>query len=219
MNEHVSDEAPLQDYIQRTEQGLARRLSVWRDAQLARQALRDAGDPGLVLDVPAGEGRFWPVLAEHANRVILAADSSTDMLEMAEARSSVEVRKRIRTFQSSASSIGLSANAVDCIFCMRLFHHLADSDKRGVVLEEFHRVTRDTAIIALWVDGNLKSWRRKRQARCLTNGQAPSRNRFVVGRSEIEAEFAQAGFRIVGHHDFLPGYAMWRVYVLRKSME
>lgn len=195
---------------------LSRRLSLWRDAHIARRALRDAGEPGLVLDLPSGSGRFWPVLAEHTNRVILAADPSTDMLARAEAQSSSEVRKRIRTFQSSAFSIGLSANAVDCIFCMRLFHHLADREKRGAILDEFHRVTRDTAIVALWVDGNVKSWRRKRQQGRLDVEASAPRSRFVVCRSDIESEFAQAGFRIIGHHDFLPGYAMWRVYVLRK---
>jgi len=219
MNEQATDKGQTQHYVRRHEQGLARRLSLWRDAQLARHALRDAGEPGLVLDLPAGSGRFWPVLAEHSNRVILAADPSTDMLEIAEAQSSAQVRKRIRTFQSSAYSIGLSANAVDCIFCMRLFHHVADSERRMAILQEFYRVTRDTAIVALWVDGNIKAWRRKRQESTRRNesGAPPVRNRFVVCRSEIESEFAEAGFRIVGHHDFLPGYAMWRVYVLRKK--
>lgn len=221
MSEQATDKRQTQRYVQHHEQGLARRLSLWRDAQLARQALRDAGEPGLVLDLPSGAGRFWPVLAEHSNRVILAADPSTDMLDIAEAQSSAEVRKRIRTFQSSAFSIGLSANAVDCIFCMRLFHHVADSEKRMAILEEFYRVTRDTAIVALWVDGNLKAWRRKRQesSRLDATGAPTVRNRFVVCRSVIESEFAQAGFRVVGYHDFLPGYAMWRVYVLRKKGE
>lgn len=217
MSEPLSQKNPLKECVGQHEHTLSRRLSLWRDAQLARRALRDAGEPGLVLDVPSGTGRFWPVLAEHANRVILAADPSTDRLAFAEAQSSSEVRKRIRTFQSSAFSIGLSANAVDCIFCMRLFHHLADSEKRGAILDEFHRVTRDTAIVALWVDGNVKSWRRKRQQGRLDAGLSAPRNRFVVCRSDIESEFARAGFRIVDHHDFLPGYAMWRVYVLRKA--
>nr|WP_314578522.1 methyltransferase domain-containing protein [uncultured Pseudomonas sp.] len=221
MSDQTNDKRQVQHYVQRHEQGLARRLSLWRDAQLARHALRDAGEPGLVLDLPAGSGRFWPVLAEHSNRVILAADPSTDMLEIAEAQSSAQVRERIRTFQSSAFSIALSSNAVDCIFCMRLFHHVAGSEKRMAILEEFHRVTRDTAIVALWVDGNIKAWRRKRQEGArLDEAGAPSvRNRFVVCRAEIESEFADAGFRIVRHHDFLPGYAMWRVYVLRKMGE
>ena len=42
-------------------------------------------------------------------------------------------------------------------------------------------------------------------------------NRFVVPRADIELEFHQAGFRILGHKDFLPGYAMWRTYILRKK--
>lgn len=219
MNDQSPEHGQIRDYVQLHEHGLARRLSLWRDAQLARHALRDAGEPGLVLDLPSGSGRFWPVLAEHANRVILAADPSTDMLAVAQSQTPVKVRERIRTFQSSVFSIGLSANAVDCIFCMRQFHHVADSDRRLEILQEFHRVTRDTAIVALWVDGNLKSWRRKRQQRWRREqgvAELP-RNRFVVGRSTIEAEFAQAGFDIVDHHDFLPGYAMWRVYVLRKT--
>jgi ubiquinone/menaquinone biosynthesis C-methylase UbiE len=219
MNEQANGRDQVQQYVQRHEQGLARRLSLWRDAQLARQALRDAGEPGLVLDVPSGAGRFWPVLAEHANRVILAADPSTDMLDVAKAQSAEAVGKRIRTFQSSPLSIGLPANAVDCIFCMRLFHHVADGDRRMAILEEFYRVTRDTAIVALWVDGNIKSWRRKRQEgnRLGADGHPQSRNRFVACRAEVESEFLATGFRIVTHHDFLPGYAMWRVYILRKN--
>jgi SAM-dependent methyltransferase len=219
MNESARNKVAIEQSVRELPHTLGRRLSSWRDAQLARRALRDAGEPGLVLDVPSGSGRFWPVLAEHANRVILAADPSTDTLACAEAQTSHEVRQRIRTFQSSAFSIGLSANAVDCIFCMRLFHHLGDSGKRGAILDEFHRVTRDTAIVALWVDGNVKAWRRKRQQEQLAPGTYAPRNRFVVCRSDIESEFAQAGFRIVDHHDFLPGYAMWRVYVLRKAGE
>lgn len=217
MNEPLGKTVHVEEFVRQHEPPFGRRLSLWRDAQLARRALRDAGEPGLVLDVPSGQGRFWPVLAEHANRVILAADPSTDMLAFAEAQSSSEVRKRIRTFQSSAFSIGLSANSVDCIFCMRLFHHVGDSDKRGAILNEFHRVTRDTAIVALWVDGNVKSWRRKRQQGRLDVEMSAPPNRFVVCRRDIESEFAHAGFKIVDHHDFLPGYAMWRVYVLRKA--
>lgn len=219
MNESATGEHQARPNAAHREQGLARRFSLWRDTQLARQALRDAGDPGLVLDLPSGSGRFWPVLAEHANRVILAAGPSTEMLDLAEARASAEVRMRIRTFQSSAFSIELSANSVDCIFCMRLFHHVADREQRAAILEEFHRVTRDTAIIALWVDGNVTAWRRKRHEgdRPSVGGTPAQRTRFVACRAEAEAEFTGAGFRIIGHHDFLPGYAMWRVYVLRKE--
>ena len=198
--------------------GFVRRFSLWRDEQLARHALKAAGEPGLVLDLPSGTGKFWSVLAEHSNRVILAGDQSADKLAVAEDQCPTAVLKRIKTFQTSAFSIDLNDNAVDCIFCMRLFHHIADSDERSEILREFHRVSRDTVIVALWVDGNIRSWRRKRMQIFRDSCALPAarRSRFVVGRTAIKGEFEASGFRILRHYDFLPGYAMWRVYVLRK---
>ncbi|MNE51724.1 hypothetical protein D3C80_1463630 [compost metagenome] len=147
--------------------------------------------------------------------MIFAADNSSDMLAIAEAAQPPEVVKRVERFQASAFAIDMGDNAVDCIFCMRLLHHIADPQHRLAMLREFHRVSRDTLIVSLWVDGNFKAWKRKRLER--RRSPRDNQNRFVVARSVIEAEFAQAGFDIVGRNDFLPGYAMWRVYVLRKS--
>jgi hypothetical protein len=69
-------------------------------------------------------------------------------------------------------------------------------------------------ILSLWVDGNFKAWKRKRSER--TRGQKGYQNRFVLPVATVEKEFEQAGFRIQEQLDFLPLYAMWRVYVLRK---
>jgi hypothetical protein len=38
-----------------------------------------------------------------------------------------------------------------------------------------------------------------------------------ASKAELEAEFRQAGFRLLSHQDFLPGCARMRVYVLRKA--
>ena len=65
-------------------QGIVRRLALWREKRLVRRALKVAGEPGLVLDLACGAGRFWPVLAEHGKRVILAAESSQGMLDHAQ---------------------------------------------------------------------------------------------------------------------------------------
>jgi SAM-dependent methyltransferase len=202
------------EYLHKHQDGLARRLSHWRDEQMARRALKLAGEPDLVLDLPCGAGRFWPLLAEHPSRMIFAADNSADMLAIAESAHSLEVLKRVETFQTSAFAIDMGDNAVDSIFCMRLLHHIADPAHRLAMLREFHRVTRDTLIVSLWVDGNYKAWKRKRLER--RRPAKENQNRFVVARSVIEAEFAEAGFDILDRNDFLPGYAMWRVYVLRK---
>ncbi len=215
---HKYDRAHAAQYFVKHQDGLARRLSHLRDVQLARRALAQAGDPQRVLDLPCGAGRFWPLLAERPDREILAADNSASMLETALANQPAEVVGRVRAFQTSAFAIDLPDDAVDSIFCMRLLHHISDSAHRLAMLREFHRVTRDTVIVSLWVDGNYKAWKRARleKRRAAAGKTGSNANRFVVGRRAIEAEFAQAGFDVLGRHDFLPGYAMWRVYVLRK---
>ena len=144
------------------------------------------------------------------------------MLAVARASQPADVVARVRSFQTSAFAIDLGANAVDCIFCIRLLHHIQSAENRRVILREFHRVTRDTVILSLWVDGNYKAWKRRRleerRAKEAKEGLAgQNQNRFVVPRAEIESEFEEAGFRILGHEDFVPGYALWRTYVLRKK--
>lgn len=213
------DRAHAYEYLHKHQDGLSRRLSHWRDEQMARYALKLAGNPGLVLDLPCGAGRFWPLLAENRNRLIFAADNSADMLDIAEASQPMEVLKQVETFRTSAFAIDLTANAVDCIFCIRLLHHIEQPEHRLAILREFHRVSRDTVILSLWVDGNYKAWKRKRleQRRAAEGRAEQNQNRFVVARDVIENEFHQAGFKIIGQQDFLPGYAMWRTYVLRKE--
>lgn len=214
------DRDHAQEYLHKHRDGLARRLSHWRDVQVARRALKLADEPNLVLDLPCGAGRFWPLLCERPNRVILAADNSADMLATAREAQAPAVVARVNSFQTSAFAIDLGANTVDCVFCIRLLHHIESSAHRLAILREFHRVSRDTVIVSLWVDGNYKAWKRRRlEARRTAEGSSgQNQNRFVVARAQIEQEFAQAGFRLLGHLDFLPGYAMWRTYVLRKEV-
>jgi ubiquinone/menaquinone biosynthesis C-methylase UbiE len=207
-------------YFLKHQDGLARRLSNWRDQQLARQALSIAGQPNLVLDLPSGAGRFWPLLAEKRNRLIIGADYSENMLATAREQQPADVVARVKALQTSAFAIDLSDNSVDCIFCMRLFHHVGESADRLALLQEFHRVTRDSVILSLWVDGNFKAWRRQaleRRRQAEGRDRGGYQNRFIVERSQFEAEVAQSGFVVERALDFLPGYAMWRVYVLRKA--
>ncbi|WP_137887842.1 class I SAM-dependent methyltransferase [Pseudomonas sp. 2FE] len=213
------DQQHARQYLEKHQEGGWRKLSHWRDQQLARRALALAGEPGLVLDLPCGAGRFWPLLAEKSNRVIIGADNSANMLQVACAAQPAEVVKRVRPLQTSAFAIDLPDNAVDSIFCMRLLHHVGDAEHRMTLLRECKRVTRDSLIVSLWVDGNFKAWKRKRLERKRQGqaGQESYQNRFVLPVATVEDEFRQAGFRVQEHLDFLPLYAMWRVYVLRKG--
>lgn len=213
------DKDHAREYFLKHQAGLARRLSHKRDEQLARRALALAGEPGLVLDLPCGAGRFWPLLAEKPNRVIIGADNSEAMIETACAAQPPEVVARVRPLQTSAFAIDLPDNAVDSIFCMRLFHHIGEAAHRKTILSEFQRVSRDSVILSLWVDGNFKAWRRKKLElrRSAKAEQDNYQNRFVLPAETVEEEFRAVGFRIQERLDFLPFYAMWRVYVLRKG--
>ncbi len=211
------DPEHAQAYHDKHRGDLRRRLSNLRDQQLARRALTMAGQPERVLDLPCGAGRFWRTLAEHPGRQIIAADNSAAMLDVAVRHCDPRLLERIRPLQTSAFAIDLPDQSVDSIFCMRLLHHIGQPEHRLAMLREFRRVTRDTLIVSLWVDGNYMAWRRKRQeVRRSRRGKEASQNRFVLPRSTVEAEFAFAGFEIVGRLDFLPLQSMWRVYVLRR---
>ena len=93
-------------------------------------------------------------------------------------------------------------------------NHIGEAEHRRAILREFERVTRDSVIVSLWVDGNFKAWKRKRAEQ--NRGQEGYQNRFVLPAVTVEKEFEDAGFRIQEQLDFIPLYAMWRVYVLRK---
>lgn len=198
---------------------LSRKLSQRRDEQLARKALSRAGDPGLILDLPCGSGRFWPMLGEKPNRVIIAADGNAAVIESARDAQPTELAARVRPLQTSAFAIDLPDNAVDTIFSMRMLHRVGHAEQRLKMLKEFHRVTRETLIVSLWIDGNFKAWKRKRleQQRHLDGPARAEHHRFVIPRAVAEAEFRQAGFRIQDRLDAVPLYALWRVYVLRKA--
>lgn len=211
---HKYDKQHAEAYFRKHREGLARRWSHFREVQVARKALILAGQPQLVLDLPCGAGRFWPLLLEKQDRQVIAADYSADMLAVAQDSQPGYMTGRVRCLQTSAFSIDLPDAAVDSIFCMRLVHHVGKAEDRLVMLNEFLRVTRETAVISLWVDGNYKAWRRKKLER--TRVRRGHQNRFVIEQNRVEQEFAAAGFEILGKIDFLPLYQMWRTYVLRK---
>jgi hypothetical protein len=120
--------------------------------------------------------------------------------------------------QTSAFAIDLPDGSVDGVFCMRLLHHIGDPGHRLAMLGEMARVSRDSVIASLWVDGNFKARRRQQlEARRTHRNSNGFRNRLVIPAATIEEEFAACGLEIIGRLDFLPRYAMWRTYVLRKK--
>jgi len=201
-------------YYHKHNSGFWRSLSTWRERQLARKALKLAGNPKTVLDVPCGTGRFWGVLAEQSDRVIHACDNSQDMIDSALKFREPEIVERVQVFQGSAFDLSMDDEAVESVFCIRLIHHMGDKEDRLKLLQELRRVASSTIIISLWVDGNYQAWRRRKKE---DKREAKSyQNRFVISASTIEDEFKINGLKVEHSIDFMPHYSMWRTYVLRK---
>ena len=57
----------------------------WRKRLLLRRALADAGDFGKILDLPCGDGRYWPVFRDMGVASRVAAEVSKGMLDVASA--------------------------------------------------------------------------------------------------------------------------------------
>lgn len=202
-------------YFNKHDSGFWRTLSTWRDRQIVRKALKLADDPKTVLDIPCGTGRFWGVLAENQNRIIYAADNSLDMINTGLKLREPEIVCRInKSFQASAFDIPLEENTVDCILCIRLIHHMGDTDTRLKLLKELNRVTSSSVIISLWVDGNFQAWKRKKREQKYVDKKF--QNRFLIPVKTIENEFLQCGLEVKNRLDFTKYHSMWRTYVLQK---
>lgn len=192
----------------------SRRLSSWREIGLARRALRLAGNPDSVLDIPCGAGRFWPMLAKTSARRLLAGDHSPSMLEAAVAGAAPEVLARFEVSPMDAFALPLDNDTVDHVLSMRLLHHFPAPADRLRILREMHRVARTGATVSVWVDGNLQALRRGHQEARRDPSLLP--NRIIVPRAVIEAEFAEAGFCIRKRLDMLRWIGKRRFYVLDK---
>ncbi|MFP6807023.1 MAG: methyltransferase domain-containing protein [Pseudomonadales bacterium] len=211
------DKAHSEAYYKKHKQGFWRNFSNSREIKTARRALKIAGNPESILDLPCGAGRFWGLLATGNARKLIAADYSSAMLEVASKSQPEIFSSKFTLLQTSAFDIKLPDSSVENIFCMRLIHHMAARSDRLRLLKEFHRVTQKTVCISLWVDGNIQSWRRqklesKRRKRAY-------QNRLVIPAATIEQEFEDSGFKIRKHVDMAPLISMWRVYILEKVPE
>lgn len=190
------------------------RLTTWREQRCLYLALRAAGFPPRVLDMPCGTGRFWPVFARAGVEDLVAGDGSRAMLGVAEGnRQGAHLPSRL--LETSAFQTGLPDGCVTFAACLRFYHHLAMADDRQRLLRELRRVSTRYVAISLWVDGNLAA--RRRMGRTAPAPVAGYGRRICRRRAEVESEFEAAGFRVVEHFDVWPRVSMWRLYLLEHS--
>ena len=133
-------------YAERFETGSRRSINA-REQKAVAKIFAALSDVRTVIDVPSGAGRFAKVLAE--GRSLIEVDVAFEILEFARDRSEKTLLTAL-FLQGDASKLPLGNNAVDCVFCNRLLHHIHSAKERELFLREFHRVARKYLVISFF---------------------------------------------------------------------
>ena len=181
---------------------------------MIKRAARMAGNPKVILDLPCGFGRLWPAMIATGATKIIAADKSAGMLQVAKEMTPPNILSHVTCMPSTATEIELADKSVDSVFCMRLLHHINDKNYRLAIYHSFQRVARDTVVISLWSQNSARYQRNKREDKRADSGVRKG-DRYFFDVQEMEAEFIEGGFEIIGHTDMLPYISPWRAYILR----
>jgi len=172
------------------ETGHARKTDAWEQrvvAELLTQtqvggvAKGGTASCGTLLDLPCGHGRFAPLLAQHAERLI-QGDLAASMLERRNHASEWAL-------QGSLLALPFSANAVDLAFCFRVLHHFPEAELRARALAELGRVSRRWVLTSYYDAGSFPVWRDRIRGR--------KRKLTSCSHAAFENEAAAAGLRVV----------------------
>lgn len=207
------DDAHAKEYYHKHTKDLWRNFGTWTEQQMLKRSLKQAGWPMSILDIPCGNGRFWPTMQHRPEVAILAADYNPAMIDVAYENKQQDGLPHLTSVVASAFNIPLPDNAVENISCLRLFHHIHLLEERKQLLAELHRVTSNTVSISLQVDGN---WYAAKRLPELKKNPNIIHRKYIFYRKLIEQEFKDAGFAIIGYADKCKGISAWRCYTLKK---
>jgi ubiquinone/menaquinone biosynthesis C-methylase UbiE len=134
-------------YAERFETGSRKGINE-REQKAVAAIFKDLPGCGSVLDVPSGAGRFARTLCAGGRRVI-GSDVAFEILEHGKQRAS-KAGLNVLFMRGDASKLPFAENAVDCIFCNRLLHHILKRTERAAFLKEFHRVSGRYLVISFF---------------------------------------------------------------------
>ena len=143
----MQGEKHAERYARRFERGSRKRIDR-REQRAVRKIFLGLPECQTVLDVPSGAGRFVKTLAQ-GGRTVIELDVAFEILLHALERAR-STRARTGTLMGDASRLPLRNEAVDCVFCNRLLHHIHASHERTAILREFHRVCRRWLVISFF---------------------------------------------------------------------
>lgn len=158
--DHYASTQGAAAYKRDHERKLHRRLSTRREHRIFARFLRDQTANQLVLDLPAGHGRLFPLLRGPNARVI-EADWSGSMLTLNRRDHEGDAHGYLRC---CALDIPLPDRAVDVAVSVRLSHHFDREADRERHLRELFRVAADRVLVSYFSFHSLKNLLRRLRA-------------------------------------------------------
>ena len=168
-----------------------RKVSDRRERRLLNRWARRIGEPGTVLDLPCGWGRYLPFFTELGARVI-EADYSVDMVW--DSRRLHPGSPPLGGLRCFGHQIPLADRAVDLVFSMRLSHHLADPVLRRDHLREILRVADRWVLFTYFDHASPKNLMRRARTRLGLTDKPP---KSTLRRGEVRRIIAESSFEIV----------------------
>jgi ubiquinone/menaquinone biosynthesis C-methylase UbiE len=204
------DAAKAQKYAARFDEGPRHRIDR-REQRAVKRIFSALPHCRSVLDVPSGAGRFAAVLTG-PNRVVIELDAAMEILCPAEQRARKQSVNAIFV-QGDASRLPLRNEVVDCIFCNRLLHHILRVEERGVILREFHRVTRRYVVVSFFDYHKFGALRRTLKT---LKGRKP-RYEDQPTQEHFSVESTAAGFHVLAVVPTGPLWVTQKYFVLEKQ--
>ncbi|MEM7097424.1 MAG: class I SAM-dependent methyltransferase [Pseudomonadota bacterium] len=161
------------------------------EVNLVEKALAHVPKGLSIMDVPCGGGRFTLYLAQNGYKA-QGGDRSETMVEITRDTLSAE------GFDGGAQVIDIEAidmetDALDAIFCFRLFHHLPEKGLRARVVGEICRVAKDYVVISYFNSRCVNMVRRRVRDRL----KGELYKKYGTPLSEVVGYFEQHGYALV----------------------
>jgi SAM-dependent methyltransferase len=176
--------------------GEGQNRDIGRDERRAvEKALRATGDVRSVLDVGAGNGRWFPLLSSKKPKFTVAIDISRDLLTEARREAGPsDSPDRIGLVCGDIGALPLPTQSFDLVVCLELMPYVRRSG-RLKALRELRRVSARWVIVQYaHTEGLAFAWQKMRRRL----GLEATFPRNHLSSEEIEAEFRRAGLGIRG---------------------
>ncbi len=176
--------------------GEGQNRDIGRDERRAvEKALRATGSVRSVLDVGAGNGRWFPLLLAKKPKVTVAIDISRELLAQARGEAGpADSPDRIALVCADIGALPLPPQSFDLVVCLELMPYVRRSG-RLKALRELRRVSSRWVIVQYaHTEGLAFAWQKVRQR----FGLEATFPRNHLSSEQIESEFRRAGLGIRG---------------------